>query len=168
MAIRCIEEQSEWTPNDYTVEIAAALIEAGASLEKVKMTLAAAVCLGRADDVARLAVDATFEDRQKALAAVAYNGKVEAIPLLIGLGADPNAPNIGLHPHATALHNAVCSGSLETVKALVAAGARLDVGDTAYQGNALSWAEYFVREKRGAPMQDGEIAEFLRAMEKGA
>ena len=50
-----LEEQSEWTPNEYTIEIAAALIDAGARVELVKMTLAAAVCLGRADDVARLA-----------------------------------------------------------------------------------------------------------------
>ena len=32
-----------------------------------------------------------------------------AIPMLIKLGADPNACNAGIHPHATALHNAVCS-----------------------------------------------------------
>jgi hypothetical protein len=29
--------------------------------------------------------------------------------MLIKLGADPNACNAGIHPHATALHNSVCS-----------------------------------------------------------
>jgi hypothetical protein len=45
VAVHCLEEQSEWTPNDYTVDIAAALIQAGASLELVKMALAAAVLI---------------------------------------------------------------------------------------------------------------------------
>ena len=162
VAIRCLEEQSEWTPNDYTVDIAAALIQAGAKLESVKMTLAAAFCLDRADDIARLAPQAIPADLQIALAAAAYNGKVKAIPALIALGADPNAPNRGLHPHATALHNAVCSGSLETVKNLVEAGARVEGKDAAYQSSPLSWAEYFVREKRASPKQDAEIVEYLR------
>jgi ankyrin repeat protein len=162
VAIRCLEEQSEWTPNDYTVDIAVALIQAGAKLESVKMTLAAAFCLDRTDDIARLATHATPADLQIALAAAAYNGKVKAIPALIGLGADPNAPNRGLHPHATALHNAVCSGSLETVKALVEAGAKVEGKDAAYQSSPLSWAEYFVREKRTSPKQDAEIVEYLR------
>ncbi len=162
VAIRCFEEQSEWTPNDFTLPIAAALIDAGASLEAVTMTLAAAVCLSRTADVARLAPEASARDRQVALAAAAYNGLAHTIPLLLEIGADPNAANQGLHPHALALHNAVCSGSLDTVKALVEAGAKVDGKDTAYQATALSWAEYFVREKRGAPKQDEAIAAYLR------
>jgi hypothetical protein len=47
VSIRGFVEQSEWTPNDYMIQIADALIRAGAKLEAVKMTLAAAVCLGR-------------------------------------------------------------------------------------------------------------------------
>ena len=162
VAIRCLEEQSEWTPNDYSVGVAAALIHAGAKLNSVKMTLAAAICLDRPDDIARLAAAATARDLQVALAAAAYNGIAKAIPTLIALGADPNAPNQGLHPHASALHNAVASGSLETVKALVEAGAKVDGKDTAYQATPLSWAEYFVREKRNPPKQDAGIAAYLR------
>jgi ankyrin repeat protein len=166
MAIRCLEEQSEWTPNEYTIDIAAALIHAGANLELVKMTLAAAVCLGRTADITRLAPQATPKDKQVALAAAAYNGLANAIPMLIELGADPNAANAGLHPHAMALHNAVCSGSLDTVKAMVAAGANVDAKDSAYRGTPLDWAEYFVRQKRDAAKQDVAIADYLREREK--
>lgn len=115
------------------------------------MTLAAAVCLGRTADQVRLAELSDTKERQKALAAAAYFGIASAVPMLVALGADPNACNLGLHPHATPLHNAVCSGSLETVKALVAAGAEVDQKDRAYQASPLSWAEYFVREKRSPP-----------------
>jgi ankyrin repeat protein len=168
VAMRCLVEQSEWTPNDFTLQIAEDLIRAGAKVDPAKMTLATAVCLRRAGDVARLAPNASALDRQMALAAAAYNGLAGLIPMLMELGADPNAANGGLHPHATALHNAVCSGSLETVKALVAAGARVDVRDAAYQATPLNWTEYFVREQRGAAKQDAAIAAYLREREKQA
>jgi ankyrin repeat protein len=162
VALLCLEQQSEWTPNDYTLGIARQLIDAGASLDEVQMTLAGAVCLGRTDDVQRIAVNATARDRQVALAAAAYNGLADTIPMLIGLGADPNAPNEGLHPHAMALHNAVCSGSLDTVKRLVEAGARLDVKDAAYQATPGDWADHFMRENRGPAKQDEAIAAYLK------
>jgi ankyrin repeat protein len=162
VCVRCFEEQSEWTPNDSTPAIAQVLIDAGANVESAGMTLAAAVCLGRTADQARLAEASDAKERQKALAATAYYGIASTVPMLVALGADPNACNLGLHPHATALHNAVCSGSLETVKALVAAGAEVDQKDRAYQASPLSWAEYFVREKRDPPKQDTEIAAYLR------
>ena len=165
VSIRCFEEQSEWTPNESTPAIAQALIDAGANLESAGMTLAAAVCLGRTADQARLA-SSDAKERQKALAAAAYYAIASAVPMLVTLGADPNACNLGLHPHATALHNAVCSGSLETVKALVAAGAEVDQKDRAYQASPLSWAEYFVREKRDPPKRDAEIAAYLRGLTK--
>jgi ankyrin repeat protein len=96
VAFLCLEQQSEWTPNEYTLPIAEALIEAGASVEGAGLTLTAAVCLGRSDDVARLAKDASAAEKQKALAAAAYNGRLDAIERAIELGADPNAPNAGL------------------------------------------------------------------------
>jgi hypothetical protein len=158
VAIRCFEEQSEWTPNESTPGIAQALIDAGANVESAGMTLAAAVCLGRTGDQARLAEASDPKQRQIALAAAAYYGVASAVPMLIALGADPNACNVGLHPHATALHNAVCSGSLEAVKALVAAGANVDQKDRAYQATPLDWAETFIR--------DAEIAAYLRDLTK--
>ena len=146
MAFICLEQQSEWTPNEYTLPIAEALIRAGASVEDAGLTLTAAVCLGRHDDIARLAVRASAEDKQKALAAAAYNARLDAIDTAIALGADPNAPNVWLNPDATALHYAVCSGSLDAVQKLVEAGASIDAEDGPYQATPLTWAEYFVRE----------------------
>jgi ankyrin repeat protein len=161
VAFRCLEQQSEWTPNEYTLPIAEALIKAGASVEDAGLTLTSAVCLGRSDDIARLAKEASAQEKQKALAAAAYNGRLDAIDTAIALGADPNAPNSGLHPTATALHNAVCSGSLAAVQQLVEAGANVDAKDSQSKATPLRWAEYFVRES-SRPKQYSEIAEYLR------
>jgi ankyrin repeat protein len=166
VALRCLEQQSEWTPNDYTLPIAKTLVAAGANLQNVELTLTSAVCLDRPDDVQRLGPQATRRDLQVALAAAAYNGLKDAIAPLVALGADPNAANEGLHPHATALHNAVCSGSLDTVKQVVESGGRIAAKDSAYQATARSWADYFVRERRDPTKQDAAIAAFLREQEK--
>jgi peptide-methionine (S)-S-oxide reductase len=58
-----------------------------------------------------------------------------------------------LYSHATALHHAVCSGSLDAVRVLVEAGAALDARDTIHAGTPLGWAEYG---------KHVEIAEYLR------
>jgi ankyrin repeat protein len=177
VAFRCLEQQSEWTPNEYTLPIAESLIAAGARVEDAGLTLTAAVCLGRVAEVARLAKDAATEEKQKALAAAAYNGRLDAIDAAITLGADPGAPNVGLNPDATALHNAVCSGSLEAVRKLVDAGASVHAKDGPYQATALQWAEYFVRESEAGkveyfqrdgakPKQYAEIAAYLRNLER--
>src|SRR5262245_31667645 len=129
VAFLCLEQQSEWTPNAFTLPIAEALIAAGASVPDAGLTLTAAVCLGRRDDAARLATDSDADEKQKCLAAAAYNGRLDAIDTALALGADPNAPNVGLNPDAMALHNAVCSGSLAAVQTLVEAGARIDARD---------------------------------------
>ena len=76
---------------------------------------------------------------------------------MIGLGVHLDVPCASLYSHATALHHAVCSGSLDAVKVLVEAGADLATKDTIYEGTPLGWAEYgkqveivaFLREKRG-------------------
>ena len=102
-----------------------------------------------------------------ALAAAAYDGVADAIPMLIRLGADPNACNRGLNPYATPLHNAVCSGSLETVKALLESGAEAGSKDNAYQATPADWADYFVRSKRRSTGQDAGIAAYLHARETG-
>lgn len=175
VAFRGLEQQSEWTPNEYTLPIAELLIQAGASVEDAGLTLTAAVCLGRSDDIVRLGKAASAEEKQKALAAAAYNGRLEAIDAALALGADPNAPNRGLHPDATALHNAVCSGSLAAVRKLVAAGARADAKDGPYRSTPLVWADYFAGERGadkvesferdgGRPKQFSEIARYLRGL----
>ena len=135
-------------------------------MEDAGLTLTAAVCLGRGDDTARLAKEAGTEEKQKALAAAAYNGRLDAIDTAIALGADPSAPNVGLNPNATALHNAVCSGSIAAVRKLVEAGASVRVKDGPYTATPLEWAEYFVRESGGPrPKQYAEIASYLRSKE---
>jgi ankyrin repeat protein len=111
--------------------------------------------------------DASAEDRHIALEAAAFNGKPQAIGMLIDLGVDVNAYNIRVQYHASPLHNAVCSGSFEAVKALVDAGAKLDARDTAYLATPLTWAEYYLREGKGnSAKQYAAIVNYLR--EKGS
>jgi len=137
-------------------EIAAAerLLERGAAAG-----LTAAVCLGRAEDVARLAPASSAGERQEAFAAAALYGDARALAILIGLGVDVDAYNPpGFHDNGTALHHAVDSGSLDAVRALVEAGADRGARDRIYEGTPLDWAEYLDRV---------EIAAYLREKENG-
>ena len=127
---------------------AAHLVERGA-----KLTLATALCLARWDEVRRLGPTASAEDRQFGFVLAALRGKAEALAKVIELGVDLNAPCADLYSHATALHHAVYSGSLDAVKVLVEAGAALDAKDTVYGGTPLGWAEYG---------KHAEIARYLR------
>jgi peptide-methionine (S)-S-oxide reductase len=125
------------------------LLEHGATL-----TLLAAACLGRREDVARLLSASVAEDRQAALAGAALYGEAQSLRSLIERGVDVNAYNPpGFHAHGAALHHAVDSGSLEAVQVLVVAGAGLDQKDRLFHATPLGWAEYLGRE---------EIAAFLR------
>lgn len=119
------------------VHAAGHLVDRGAPV-----TLATAVCLGRWDDASRLLVSATMREKQLALVLAALRGKGEALRRLLASGVDPDTVSPDLYSHATALHHAVHSGSLDAVKVLVEAGARLDARDTAYGGTPLGWAEY--------------------------
>jgi ankyrin repeat protein len=167
VALRALVEQSEWTPNEHSIEIAHSLLDAGARLEPVSLTLATALCLGRMDHAARLAQEASTEGRQVALEAAAVNGRTEALAWLIGSGVDVNARNIKLHPHATPLHNAVCSGSLKAVGMLVDAGAKPGAKDTSYEATPLTWAEYYLREAKDKK-EYAEIVAYLRNRTGGA
>ncbi len=137
------------------------LIERGATL-----TLATALCLGRWDDVTHLARTASAREKQFAFVLAALRGKADALRRIIELGVDVSAPSLDLYSHATALHHAVCSGSLEAVKVVVDAGARLDAEDTAWNATPLGWAEYYVREHEGEGddrvKQYAAIAAYLR------
>jgi len=163
VALKCLTEQSEWTPNAKSIPIARALIDAGAPFDDACMTLAAALCLGRRADVERLARTASPEDRQLALAAAAFNGNLDGVRSAIALGADVNALRPGLE-HAAPLHNAVTSGSLAVVKALLDAGARADIRDSGYQLTPLEWADWYVGDaSRGRePKEYAAIAAHLR------
>ena len=129
-----------------------------------RLTLPAALCLGRWNDVARLAPEATVEEKQVALGLAALNGKAEALSRLLPLGVDLDAFTSGFYSHATPLHHAVWSGSLAAVKVLVQAGAKLTTRDKAENATPLGWAEYASTLPAAATegKQFGEIAAYLR------
>ena len=135
------------------------LIERGA-----KLTLPTALCLGRWADAKQLGPHANAQQKQMGLVLAALNGKAEAVALALQLGADANRPSAELYSHGTPLHHAVCSGSLETVKVLVKAGAKLEMKDKAWKGTPLGWAEHYVNEhaKDERAKTYAEIAEYLR------
>ena len=130
------------------LDAAAHLVAKGAPL-----TLSSALCLGHFDLAAALAPGATREQKQFALTMSALRGNAAAVSAAIGFGADLAAPSLDLYPHATALHHAVGSGSLDAVRALVEAGAPLAVKDTVYDGTPFEWAEFGKKK---------EIAAYLR------
>jgi len=126
------------------IEAAAHLIKRGG-----KLTLATAIGLGWWDDVIRLTLPAGEDEKLAALAMSAFYGKTEMIAYLLSIGVDPNdypKNGMGFHSHATPLHQAVCSRSLDSVKLLVEAGARPDLTDKAYGGTPLGWAIYMQTE----------------------
>jgi peptide-methionine (S)-S-oxide reductase len=138
------------------------LLERGAPI-----TLSTALCLGRWVDVERLARSATLAEKQDAFVLAALNGKAEALGRMLALGVDPTTVSAHNYSHATALHHAVCSGSIDAVKVLVEAGADLGRRDTVYNGTPLGWAGYYKEEQKSKSRakQFTEIAAYLR--EKG-
>jgi hypothetical protein len=113
------------------------LIERGA-----KLTLSTALCLKKWEEADRIALSATNDQNQFSLVLAALNGKAKAVARAISYGADINKPSGHLYSHGTPLHHAVWSGSVETVKVLVEAGADLNTKDSIYDGTPLGWAEY--------------------------
>jgi peptide-methionine (S)-S-oxide reductase len=102
------------------------------------------------DDINRLAKKATKTDLETGLMMAAFYGKPKWISYLISLGVNVNAyldRSNGFHSHATALHQAVFSGSLESVKILADAGADLNAKDRIYEGTPLDWAIYMQTEE---------------------
>jgi hypothetical protein len=112
------------------------------------VTLATALCLGLWDDVPRLAQQTNPGQKQFAFILAALNGRAEGVRRALSLGVELNQPSQDLYSHGTALHHAVCSGSLETVKVLVEAGANKSARDTAFGGTPLGWAEHYSGEAR--------------------
>jgi hypothetical protein len=113
-----------------------------------EVTLASALCLGRWEDAERLAREATVEQRQFAFILAALTGRAEGVRRVLDLGAGINQRTRELYSHATALHHAVCSGSLDTVKVLVDAGADTRAKDKVYGGTPLGWAKHYLGEAR--------------------
>ena len=133
-----------------------------------RLTLPAAVCLERWDDLNRLAEEASATDKQVALGLAALNGRAEGLARLLPLGVALDAFTSGFYSHATPLHHAVWSGCLDAVKVLVEAGARLDTKDKVEHATPLGWAEYASTQPNASAdgKQHGEIAAYLR--DKGA
>ncbi len=133
--------------------------------------LAAAVGLDKTDDAKKLAETATVSELYVALVVASFFGRTSAIEFLIETGADPNGYGKpedfgGFHAHASALHQAVYSGSIESVKRLVAAGASLTAIDSAYQGTPLDWASHMQTEEsltKEEKRRFEAIANFLRS-----
>ena len=71
------------------------------------------------------------------LLAAAEFGNATAIALLLSLGADVGGCD---HEGISPLHRAVQSGSLESAKLLIAAGAEIDRRERKWNGTPLSWA----------------------------
>jgi peptide-methionine (S)-S-oxide reductase len=176
-----------WIARECEVQIALidTLVEAGASLDGSAnnalvngnfaaaehlvergdpLTLASALCLERWEDAERLASTANAEQRQFGFVLAALHGRVEALRRMIALGVDLNRPSADLYSHATPLHHAVGSGSLEAVQTLLEAGADLEAQDTAYHATPLGWAEHYLEqhESGGQRKQYPEIAASLR------
>ena len=127
------------------IDAARHLIERGGEL-----TLATAVGLDSLEDVHRLLKDTTQTDKEVALMMAAFYGKADMLRLLIEHGVDVNAylsPSSGFHSHASALHQAVSSASLESVKVLLEGGASLEAKDLVYGGTPLGWAMYMQTEE---------------------
>jgi ankyrin repeat protein len=66
--------------------------------------------------------------------------------MLLDAGEDPNRYNPdGWHSHSTPLHQAIAADHADVVQLLVERGARTDIRDTVYDGDAMGWAEYCQR-----------------------
>jgi ankyrin repeat protein len=85
-------------------------------------------------------------ERLETLAWAAAGGRTAAVRRLLALGADPNAPTTFGGPEhgegTTALHHAAEDGQLETIEALLDAGADRTLRDALYDGTPASWAEF--------------------------
>ncbi|HLY68301.1 MAG TPA: hypothetical protein VKR53_01150 [Puia sp.] len=149
----------------HNFEAAIFLLDKGADYN-----LAAAVGLRRNDDVKKLIKESTAADRYVALVVASFFGSAGLISSLLEAGADPNGkvnPDDfgGFHGHASPMHQAVSSGSLEAVAILSRAGARRDARDSIHQATPEEWAHYFLVEEATTAEQKknfAEIESFLR------
>jgi peptide-methionine (S)-S-oxide reductase len=133
------------------------LLTRGASL-----TLTTALCLRRWDEVDQLARGVTLEEQQAAFVQAAMNGQAEALSRMLALGMSATTVSARNQSHATAVHHAVWSGSVEAVKVLVDAGADLTRRDTIYDGTPLGWAMHGEQTDAARVEQYRDIVAYLR------
>jgi peptide-methionine (S)-S-oxide reductase len=103
------------------------------------MSARIAAGLNRLDDLARLLPQADESERQAALTLAVINQHPGAVRLCLEAGADVNAFLV-VHTHSTPAHQAAINDDVESLKLLVAAGAKLDVRDKLWGGTPLGWA----------------------------
>lgn len=128
------------------------------------LSLNVAIALGRWEEVPSLLRSASRRDRQAALVQAALHGNVDGLKAMLPADVEVSRPSPDLYGHATPLHHAVWSGSLEAVKVLIDAGADLTALDTVHDATPLGWAEY-AQETRTDPEKAARyaaIAEYLR------
>jgi ankyrin repeat protein len=120
-------------------DTARALVRLGARVD----SLSTAAGLGLVEPTRGLIDAADADERHRALALAAALGESETVRLLLDAGGDPNRFNPpGTHAHSTPLHQAALAGHLDTVRLLVARGARLDTCDTIHRSTPLGWAAH--------------------------
>ncbi|MFL5810156.1 MAG: ankyrin repeat domain-containing protein [Flavisolibacter sp.] len=134
-----------------------------------EMTLTTAIGLDKKEDIERFLNFATAEEKQIGLIAAAYLKKPGVIRLLIESGVNLNSlieASSGFHSHASALHQAVYSGLLQSVKLLVENGASLNVEDTVYHGTPLDWARYMKQNEKNKKQKKNfeEIERYLEGL----
>ncbi|HWB24831.1 MAG TPA: ankyrin repeat domain-containing protein [Chitinophagaceae bacterium] len=127
------------------IDAAKRIIERGG-----KLNLVTAVGLDDMEATKRLFASAPGDDKLVAVQCAAFFGNASMLHFLINAGApfnDYTPKSSGFHTHSTPLHQAVYSGSLESVKILVEAGAKLNAADKAFGGTPLGWAMYMQDEE---------------------
>ena len=108
--------------------------------------LPTAAGLGRMDEAVKLLPTADSQSRHEALALASQHGHADIVGALLDAGEDPNRYNpVGFHAHSTPLHQAIAADRPRVVQLLLDRGARTDIRDRVYQGNALDWAVYCER-----------------------
>ena len=99
-----------------------------------------AVVSGDASEARRLASEDGGLSRQPALLVrLAQSNRLDAVRLLLDLGADPNAMTMN---GRVALHEAAWAGHREMIDLLMEQGARLDVRSRAHDGTPVGYAHH--------------------------
>lgn len=117
---------------------AEALIRRGARVD-----LPTAAAFGQDDEVGALLAGASPDERHLAVALAAQHRRASVMTLLLEAGEDPDRYNpVGGHAHCTPLHQAALNGDMESIRVLLAHGARRDIRDILFDGTPADWARH--------------------------